>query len=536
MAAATCASPVFRRCWILFAACCWLIPRSGYCWIPSLPCFQCYRLHGNTKTRFRHEGELSSGGAWTSTPPPLRRQRKRRSLISLVVNGVALTSIAQDEGGVIVDYETLEVGMLPGHRIVKEYAIPALRSFAVEELVLQGRVAADDVQRLNLTASNVSIPVALMLLDPSTYPSMSRARKACRKLSVLVRGQSSSNQTTTTRIGLVGDRVVLAEDTAVQIQQRFGSGYFAASPPGGGNTSDTRHRLPVLYEDDYVAIVHKPAGLLVYRAPQSSASCPTVRSALPRCLVPPARGTMGALGRPMPVHRLDKPTSGCLVVAKTKPALVHLGRGFHDRTVQKTYTAVVSGTLPRNERIPDSWHLIDDPLDGKQAVTYWRVLGESPCAFALDQTLSLVEMQPKTGRYHQLRRHMALVLGKPIAGDDDYDGNSPSAKRLRHRGLCLCATSITLPHPWYNTPQGRQEYQSRFPAGWSPRQEDVTSETVDGYLWMDETRVNGATSGTAMITARVNVPKKFHALILHEQERYQKFTESRNKLSDLAKY
>jgi 23S rRNA-/tRNA-specific pseudouridylate synthase len=482
-----------------------------------------------------------------------------------MANGAApLIFFAQDESGLIVDYEALEAGTLPDHKIVKEYSLPdhlpRHRGFALDDLVLQGRVAAGDVQRLNLTASNVTVPVALMLLDPATYPSMSRARKACRKRSVLVvrrspaRTRSTSNQTTTTtmtttmtttttttRMGLVGDRVVLTEDTAVQIQQRFGSGYFAASLPGGGGSSNSNGTsasdlpLQVLYEDDYVAIVHKPAGLLVYRAPQSSASCPTVRSALPRCLVPPARGTLGALGRPMPVHRLDKPTSGCLVVAKTKPALVHLGRGFHDRTVQKTYTAVVSGTLPRDPGNPDGWHVIDDPLDGKQAVTYWRVLGESPCAFALDQTLSLVEMQPKTGRYHQLRRHMALVLGKPIAGDDDYDGNSPDAKRLRHRGLCLCATSITLPHPWYNTPQGRHEYQSRFPAGWSPRQDDLSVGGDTGYLWMDETTGNGETNSAAMVTARVNVPKKFHALISHEQERYRKFAESRNGLYDLVK-
>jgi hypothetical protein len=247
-------------------------------------------------------------------------------------------------------------------------------------------------------------------------------------------------------------------------------------------------------------------------------------------------GTPGALSRPIAVHRLDKPTSGCLVVAKTKPALVNLGRQFHDRSVSKLYTAIVNGKLPRpsgslDGNNPDSWSVIEEPLEGKEAVTHWRVLFESPCAFAVDETLSWVQLRPRTGRFHQLRQHMSTVLGRPIAGDDRYDGNSPNARRLRERGLCLSATQITLRHPWYNTPAGRREYYDRHGSDQVRRNEDGGKSRNEsfGYVWLDEVVSNGG-NGTVMITAEVAIPSKFYGLVSHEQQRYFKFLRCQDEL------
>lgn len=117
-----------------------------------------------------------------------------------------------------------------------------------------------------------------------------------------------------------------------------------------------------------------------------------------------------------------------LVVAKTKPAMRNIGRQFLERTLKKTYTAIVNG-VPF-ESGPDSissrdayemgvdvdpndeemrWQVIDFGLDEKEAVTVWRSVGYTPSLKAIEGILTLVELKPKTGRYHQLRRHMVSV-------------------------------------------------------------------------------------------------------------------------------
>ena len=155
----------------------------------------------------------------------------------------------------------------------------------------------------------------------------------------------------------------------------------------------------------------------------------TVRAALPFAVTPPKKGTYSTMRRPQPVHRLDKPTSGLLIVAKTKPAMVHLSLQFRDRKIKKTYVAICSGVLPElSERLisaeeafelgvdvnttltcaedSSNWQLIDHALEGKSAVTIWRALKYAKSLKANDNYLTLVELKPKTGRFHQLRRHM----------------------------------------------------------------------------------------------------------------------------------
>jgi 23S rRNA-/tRNA-specific pseudouridylate synthase len=125
---------------------------------------------------------------------------------------------------------------------------------------------------------------------------------------------------------------------------------------------------------------------------------------------------------------LDKPTSGLLLIAKTKPAMIDLSRQFRDRIVKKTYVAVVNGIPldPGETAISsegaydlgvdvdpgskDMWQLIDHPLDEKSAVTIWRSLKYAKSLKANENYVTLVELKPKSGRYHQLRRHMVSFV------------------------------------------------------------------------------------------------------------------------------
>ncbi len=182
--------------------------------------------------------------------------------------------------------------------------------------------------------------------------------------------------------------------------------------------------LELVHCDPSLAVVLKPPGMEVFGHGRS------VHSAL--------QGTLGLSGRadaipPCPVHRLDHPTGGLLLVARTASARVQLGRCFEARKVFKRYRAVVRGRLEGEGEI-------SSPLDGREALTSWRA---AAChrSLAVDWH-STLDLFPHTGRTHQLRRHLA-ELGHPILGDAQHgDGG-----RLRGRGLFLWAAELRLPHP-----------------------------------------------------------------------------------------
>jgi tRNA pseudouridine65 synthase/23S rRNA pseudouridine1911/1915/1917 synthase len=177
-----------------------------------------------------------------------------------------------------------------------------------------------------------------------------------------------------------------------------------------------------------LCVVNKPAGVVVYSHKGGGHGTMTVRAALPFVVTPPKPGTYSTLRRPSPVHRLDKPTSGLLLIAKTKPAMVDLSRQFRDRIIKKTYVAVVNGipfepveTAISSEGAydlgvdvdpgsKDTWQLIDHPLDEKSATTIWRSLKYAKSLKANENYVTLVELKPKSGRYHQLRRHMVSFV------------------------------------------------------------------------------------------------------------------------------
>jgi 23S rRNA pseudouridine1911/1915/1917 synthase len=207
--------------------------------------------------------------------------------------------------------------------------------------------------------------------------------------------------------------------------------------------------LEILYEDDDLLAINKPAGLVVHPAP-GHRSGTLVNALLHHC---GALREVGGRERPGLVHRLDKETSGVLVVAKTEAAYLGLVQHFKAHTIERHYTAIVVGrvTPPEGEiRLPigrDRIHrkkISPRTARPKSAVTHYRVVAQYTQA-------ARVDVMPLTGRTHQIRVHMA-ARNTPVLGDATY--GSPRAHRLaadpqappitRH---LLHAESLALTHP-----------------------------------------------------------------------------------------
>lgn len=189
-------------------------------------------------------------------------------------------------------------------------------------------------------------------------------------------------------------------------------------------------KLEVIYEDEYLAVINKPAGY-----PTSGNYFKTIENALPYNLSPSQE--KDALPHPLPVHRLDNPTSGLLIIAKTRQAQVQLYSDFENKMVKKEYLALVLGSIPGEITISDE-------LDGKAAVTRVRLISR----LNIDAVnFSLVTAMPETGRTHQIRKHLS-AKGFPIAGDNIY-GKNIDDRRLR--GLYLTALAIDFSHPVNNS-------------------------------------------------------------------------------------
>jgi 23S rRNA pseudouridine1911/1915/1917 synthase len=186
-------------------------------------------------------------------------------------------------------------------------------------------------------------------------------------------------------------------------------------------------KLEVVYEDEQLAVINKPAGIVV-----SGNQYRTIVNALQFNLT--SSGCKDALNWPKPVHRLDHQTSGLLLVAKTHSAIVELSRQFEYKEIRKKYHAVVIGK-------PDAAGLIDSEIEDRPAITEYKLL-ESVKSLR-NGDLSLLELAPHTGRTHQLRIHLSQ-LGFPIMGDRLY---GTLGEVLKNKGLFLSAVELQFKHP-----------------------------------------------------------------------------------------
>ena len=199
--------------------------------------------------------------------------------------------------------------------------------------------------------------------------------------------------------------------------------------------------LDILFEDKSLLVVNKPAGLVVHPAAGHE------EHTLVNALLHHCQGSLSGIGgvaRPGIVHRLDKETSGCLVVAKNDETHIALSEQFANRVVKKIYHAIVCGEVPRDAgeihaaiaRHPTHRKrmAVQDASDGRAAHTSYRVLEKLKCA-------TYVEVQIHTGRTHQIRVHFQH-LGHPVVGDDTYG----SAKNKRLKELANYAAPRVLLH------------------------------------------------------------------------------------------
>jgi len=207
--------------------------------------------------------------------------------------------------------------------------------------------------------------------------------------------------------------------------------------------------LDIVYEDEDIIVVNKPAGMVVHPA-YGHRTGTLVNAILAHC--PNLAAAEGDL-RPGIVHRLDKDTSGLIIVAKHDAARRHLQRQFKRREVKKVYVVLVEG------RLEPTWGVIEAPIgrdkkrrkrmavveDGREARTEYRVVEYfDDKAGKVSRSYTLVEAEPKTGRTHQVRIHFASI-GHPVAGDRVYGFRKQRLSALRRQFLHARTLGFRLP-------------------------------------------------------------------------------------------
>ena len=257
-------------------------------------------------------------------------------------------------------------------------------------------------------------------IAPETFSSSTSSKNAIRRGLIRVNGCKASNSD-----GIKNEDVI---ESFIRSQQGVFCNEFGGKAAGNPEAYD-HCTVKILWEDSHLAVVIKPQGMPVFRAkeivstlnaqsPDQSNEGSCLQSALPYSLSPvPTDSDLQPLRRPRAVHRLDAGTGGLILVAKTRPALISLTEQFAERTVSKSYKAVVIGKLGGNNgasfttaedaavqpvsRLEGS---INDPLSGQIAETDWSV---EPGMQTMSKTygwITTVNLKPHTGRTHQLRR------------------------------------------------------------------------------------------------------------------------------------
>ena len=203
--------------------------------------------------------------------------------------------------------------------------------------------------------------------------------------------------------------------------------------------------LEILYEDDDIIVVNKPKGMVVHPANGN------LEGTLVNAIMAICKDSLSGIGgeiRPGIVHRLDKNTSGCIIVAKNDKAHINLSNQLKNHEIKKTYIALIRGIIKENEatiNMPIARDKIDRKkmaVDkaGKTAITHFKVLDR------FQNKYTLLEINIETGRTHQIRVHLSHI-GYPIIGDDVY---SNGKNKWNIVGQCLHAKSLDFVHPTTN--------------------------------------------------------------------------------------
>jgi tRNA pseudouridine32 synthase/23S rRNA pseudouridine746 synthase len=183
--------------------------------------------------------------------------------------------------------------------------------------------------------------------------------------------------------------------------------------------------IPILFEDGEALVIDKPGGLPIERPRAGGRSLENHFDDL----------KLGFQRPPVPVHRIDTDTSGCLLLARNPKALKRFARAFEERAVGKRYLGILTGVpeesagtvelaLSKISSAEKGWRMIP-AKKGKPSITHWRVLAESGGR-------ALVEFRPETGRTHQIRVHSASGIGLPLLGDPVYGDGTGAARTMLH--------------------------------------------------------------------------------------------------------
>jgi 23S rRNA pseudouridine1911/1915/1917 synthase len=238
-----------------------------------------------------------------------------------------------------------------------------------------------------------------------TNPTKSSIKKAIKKELIFIDGTLAS----TSKYISGGEKIELFQSANSSIFERL------------------KLDLEVLFEDDYLAVIYKPAGILV-----SGNKFVTISNGLSQNL---KKSRQSDAVKPQPIHRLDYPTSGLLLIGKTSSAITKLGALFENKEISKTYFAITIDKM-------STTGIINSAIDKKNALTEFEVVKQ--VTSERFKFLNLVKLQPKTGRKHQLRKHL-LSIGNPILGDKEYFFK---AKILNGKGLFLHAAALDFTHPF----------------------------------------------------------------------------------------
>ena len=276
--------------------------------------------------------------------------------------------------------------------------------------------------------------------------------------------------------GLVAGGLVKVDGAIVKSSYRLRGGETVEMemlPPRPTGVSPQEIPLSVIYEDEDILVIDKPAGMVVHPAPGHRRD--TIANALLARL--PGIEEVGEEQRPGIVHRLDMDTSGLMVAAKNRRAHRHVSGQIKDRSVLKGYTALAKGNIDPPEGVIKARIGRDNRNRkrmavvelGREAETSYRAVESAP-------GYTLLEVIPKTGRTHQIRVHLS-ALGYPIVGDALYGGKDP---RLERQFLHAHLLGIRLP--------GTGEYM-----------EFTSPLPADLKAFLSQLNMNGAEAGQPII-------------------------------------